>query len=144
MGFHNKDISEEDKASLILLNTQLNAININIISSIVLYIATLQGIKVITDKYDDSDIDIPKITPDKTVILSSYIGLYSSLITNGVAVTSYNNLCEKKKSGDFKYSLEPDQDIITASYLYTLSNLFYLKAGYGILERDGDQPIVGF
>lgn len=135
----NMNLSSDDIQALNLLDSQLKAQIINMVSVAISYKATIEGIELVYNKDDEvqaTDIDI-------LVMQSVYLGLVSNMIFTEIGFSRYRHLYEKYINGEIDYSLQPNIDINTSNIFGLISEYYAVKAVQGIYERDSNQPIFG-
>lgn len=141
-----EEFSEEDIESLFLLEIQLRGTLTVIYGQLLLVQANFQGREVIYNKYKDNnnnDNTMTQVTPDKTVLVATYIFFLIKLLFIQIAFSRYNTIYNKKLKGEFPYSLEPNILINNANLLDLISCIYYIKAAQEILARDNNQPVFG-
>ena len=142
MEYENGQFTKQDINNLNLLDLQRMAQVLSMISSIIGYVATVEGIEIIYNKYNSNKTDIPN--PDVTAIISIYFLIASRLIISQIGLSRYQYLYEKYINGEIDYSLEPNENINISNMLAILSQYYALSGAFGIYDRDLNQPIFGF
>ena len=127
-------MSEADIQSLKLLYLQAQTVIIVIYAYIIFYIATIEGIQVIYEKYNNNkDNKLDSKMPDGLALKVVYI----------LAINRYNILYKEKLNGEFEYSLQPNIYIIISSLFSIVSDIFLINGAEGVYARDISQPIFG-
>lgn len=143
--FNNHDqMSDADISSLNLLNLQIQILIITMYAYIILYVAAIEGIQVIYDKYDyNNDNKMNSIMPDGLALKAVYILFGTQIVLTNIAITRYKILYEEKLNGEFEYSLQPNIYIIISNLLSIVSDIFLINGAEGIYARDNNQAIFG-
>ncbi|MGG7175957.1 hypothetical protein ACQPU1_00085 [Clostridium paraputrificum] len=139
--FKNYNISSDDMEELRLLNIQLGADIIAIISDILSYTSTRQSIDLVYSKYNGEPGDVTM--PDVTALESLYVGLIARFIYTEISFIRYDHLYEKYMNGEIEYSLQPDLDIINGNMLRNIGVFYSIRGAWGIYDRDTNQPVFG-
>lgn len=154
--FDFSNISDADLFSLYLLSLQYMANIISIISEGIFLDATIQGFRLILERYNGNNgtnnnadqnnannAQNPQNDPDLLGIECTYGFFTSKLIFTYVAFSRYEDLLRRKSEGTINYSLQPNEDINTSNILGILALCYSLKGAYGLAKRNREQPIFG-
>ena len=137
-------MSEADIQSLKLLYLQAQTVIIVIYAYIIFYIATIEGIQLIYEKYNNNkDNKLDSKMPDGLALKVVYIFFITQIIFTNIAINRYNILYKEKLNGEFEYSLQPNIYIIISSLFSIVSDIFLINGAEGVYARDISQPIFG-
>lgn len=135
------NFSAEEIEALNLLDIQLNAQLVGIVSDLLSYEATIEGIKLVYSKHNGESMTAYK--QDVLAIQSVYLGIFTKLIFTQIGLTRYEHLYEKYMNGELDYSLAPNEDVNTANLIGLITSYYSLRAALAFYERDSNQPIFG-
>lgn len=142
--FDINNITDDDKQLLQWLDIQKCAITISIYSDILAYIATIEGIELIYNKYRKTTIDPNSLpNPDIPALQSVYLGVISRSMTTEIGFLKYDTLYKKYINGEITYSLRPNIDINIANVLGLLAGYYGIRGVEGIYKRNVEQPVLG-
>lgn len=136
-----KEVSNNDFRKLQLLNLQLSALRISILSDLYAYESTLDGIRLVYNKYLDTPITTPN--PDVLAIQSIALGFIAKIIITSIGFARYEELTKQASRGEIDFSLQPNVNINIANILSSIGYVYSLNGAQGIYERDITQPVFG-
>jgi len=136
-----ENITEHDKEELYLLKIQHSADILVILSSILSYASTIEGIELIYNKYDEPTQRAVK--SDVPAIQSMQLLVLARVMYTLVSFLRYHHLYKRKVNGDFSFSLEANINANRSNILRTVGAYYGLIAAVGIYNRDITQPIIG-
>ena len=136
-----ESITEYDKEEIYLLNIQHSADIIAILSSILSYVSTIEGIELIYNKYDNNKKRV--LNPDIPAVQSMQLLMLSRVMYTAISFLRYQHLYKRKINGDFNFSLEPNVNANISNILRTVGTYYAVIAAIGIYNRDIIQPIIG-
>lgn len=126
-------ITEQDKFALGLLDTLLIANIISFASGIFAYLATINGIKSINKKYNNSKEQIHNA--DELALISVYLGFIARLIITKVGFDKFEYFYRNYINGDTTINIQTNIDINTANTLGILAGLYAIKFSQDIYQR---------
>lgn len=136
-----KDISIDSNKELSLMISQLNAINIKFYADYLAYIAILESIQLVSEKYKANK--KRKLNPDIPAIQSSIFYLLSRVILANLAFTRYDELYKKYGKTQFKNLLQPSVSINVGNIFGIVGGIYILVSFMERYERNITGPIFG-
>lgn len=135
------NITIDDLEYLNLLEIQVNAIMMNLISDILSYISTMESIDLVYGKYYGIKGYNPN--PDAPAVGSAFFAIMAANLFTNISFVRYNSLYGKYINGQFDYSLDPNIQICIGNICNVIAKIYILGGALGIYERDITQPIFG-
>ncbi len=136
-----KAISIDSNKELSLMISQLYAINIKFYADYLAYIAILESIQLVSEKYKANK--ERKLNPDIPAIQSSIFYLLSRVILANLAFTRYDELYKKYGKTQFKNLLQPSVSINVGNILGIVGGIYILVSFMERYERNITGPIFG-
>ncbi|MCI9070970.1 hypothetical protein [Clostridium sp.] len=136
-----KDISIDSNKELSLMISQLYAINIKFYADYLAYIAILESIQLVSEKYKANK--KRKLNPDIPAIQSSIFYLLSRVILANLAFTRYDELYKKYGKTQFKNLLQPSVSINVGNIFGIVGGIYILVSFMERYERNITGPIFG-
>lgn len=136
-----KDISIDSNKELSLMISQLYAINIKFYADYLAYIAILESIQLVSEKYKANK--KRKLNPDIPAIQSSIFYLLSRVILANLAFTRYDELYKKYAKTQFKNLLQPSVSINVGNIFGIVGGIYILVSFMERYERNITGPIFG-
>lgn len=136
-----KDISIDSNKELSLMISQLYAINIKFYADYLVYIAILESIQLVSEKYKANK--KRKLNPDIPAIQSSIFYLLSRVILANLAFTRYDELYKKYGKTQFKNLLQPSVSINVGNIFGIVGGIYILVSFMERYERNITGPIFG-
>ncbi|WP_133014748.1 hypothetical protein [Clostridium cuniculi] len=136
-----KNISIDASKELVLLLSQLDAINIRFYADYLAYISILESIQLVCNKYQkDKNI---KVNPDIPAIQSAICYFLSRVILANVAFTRYDELYKKYGKTQYRDLLQPNVAINVGNVFGVIGCIYILLGLMERYERNINGPIFG-
>ena len=136
-----KNISIDASKELVLLLSQLDAINIRFYADYLAYISILESMQLVYNKYQkEKNI---RVNPDIPAIQSAICYFLSRLILANVAFTRYDELYKKYGKTQYRDLLQPNLSINVGNVFGVIGCIYILLGFIERYERNINGPVFG-